>query len=211
MNNPTSSRMIAAAIPPINGLHRTAQRLLCALLLGWLSACSQPQTLVAGDRNSVDTAIFEQDLGSDKDSVLAAAGQRWQQQGDCALEKTGFGINRRAYFLERCEFVNPGQQTVCDMAPESVEYAFLDGNLVQVKYRFSEADADSHASCIQEQALANGFIPASEAQASDTEASQRVRLLSADAKTGISLGEAREVRVYDSALVPKIHMLRNDI
>ncbi len=184
-------------------------------LLFSLSACMQSQSLVAGDKMSNDSTvveqpIFDQSMGGERDAVVASADAQWQSDAECVLEKTGVGVDRRAYFLERCTYQNSQQVLVCGMAPESVEYAFLEGSLVQVMYKFSEADQASYGACLQEQALASGFTAADPA-ASDSEATNGIRLIAADAKTGVTIGEERDVRVYSAEVVPTVHMLRGNI
>lgn len=173
-----------------------------------LSACMQSKDLVAGDNISVDTPIYQIEMGSEKDAAIAEAVVRWQTEPVCSTEKTGVGFNRRAYFLEKCAFTNLQQQTVCNLSPESVEYAFLEGVLVQAMYRFAEADEAAHGACIQEQALAQGYTASSEIVATDTTDTKRVRLINTDTKMSITLGEEREVRIYDTKTAPTVHLLR---
>jgi len=159
---------------------------------------------------SKDSTIFEQPLGVERDEVVANADMQWQAEADCAIEKTGVGLDRRAYFLERCTYQNVQKATVCGIPPEKVEYAFLESALVQVTYQFAKADEAAYGACLQEQALANGFTASNEPMP-ETEDMERVRLINANAKTGITLGEEREVRVYNAELVPTVHMLRGKI
>jgi len=157
-----------------------------------------------------DTAIFEQPLGDKRDGVVADADKQWQSNAKCALEKTGVGLQRRAYFLERCSYQNPTGLTVCGLVPESVEYAFLESALLQIKYTFKESDRASYAACLQEQAKAKGFA-ISEQEMPNRQARDRVRLITQDAQTGVTIGGNREVRVYNAELTPQVHMLRDDI
>lgn len=188
------------------------KHMFLAVTLSALGACMQSQDLVAGDKTAVktalDTPVYELEMGSNKEEAVAAAAVRWQAEPACETEKTGVGINRRAYFLETCTFPNPQQQTVCKVAPESVAYAFLEGELVQVLYRFAEADEDTYADCIQQEALADGYTVSTEVLATDTADTNRTRLINAESGQSITLGEEREVRVFDSKTAPTVHILR---
>lgn len=217
MKNTKSSLPSEAGLKEQTGVSRmqSPKPLMLKLFIGatlcTLSACMQSQNLVAGDNNSVDTPIYQVEMGGEKDAALAEAAVRWQAEPACDTEKTGVGINRRAYFLEKCTFTNSQQQTVCNLAPETVEYAFLEGNLVQVMYRFAEADDAAYGACVQEQALSNGFTVSTEVLATDTADTKRVRLVDADSKMSITVGEEREVRVFDTEKAPTVHVLRGSL
>lgn len=198
----------------MNDLSQKIMRFSQVVVIGFslysVSACMQSQSLVAGDKMPQDAPFYEQSLGAQRDEVVAAADDHWQVQSECALEKTGVGANRRAYFLERCTYTNPKQVTVCGLSPILVEYAFLEKALVQVKYQFTESDEAAFGACVQEQALSSGFTVTNEI-VPDSEAEGRVRLIAADKKTAISVGENREVRVFDSEVVPTVHALRGKL
>ena len=86
--------------------------------------------------------------------VQRSASVFWGSQAVCTTIKTGVGLTRRSFLLERCRYTNATQQSLCGLYPETAVYHFLEGKLVQFRAEFANAAADNKlAGCVSDRLL----------------------------------------------------------
>jgi secreted trypsin-like serine protease len=89
-------------------------------------------------------------MSKQRDAVLDDAQQLWEQSPACTVLRTGYGVGRRAYFLEQCGFSVQRENTICGAHPNWVDYRFLENELIQVSLAFSHiTDENSYRECVQ--------------------------------------------------------------
>lgn len=125
-------------------LRRTlATALLCTLGV---------QPLQASDNNTQALSLLDLPIGEKRETVMADAQTHYASEPTCTTVRTGFGMTRRAYFLETCTVANTAGHTLYDSVPSLIEYRFLESELVQVAYEFDEiVDPEKFRACIKEQ------------------------------------------------------------
>ena len=175
-------------------------RLVIAASLSMLAACVSTQSLKAGESQLSDILI-----GQEREKVMDEASHLGADDAQCETQKTGVGVNRRAYFLETCSWQKPAKFSFCGQHPESVEYAFLEGRLVAAMLGFADADQTVLNACIAEQAAAGGYS----AEAGELAAGQSLKLSNTATKTAVTVSEASVVWIIDSETAPKVHLLRD--
>jgi len=97
-------------------------------------------------------SMLDQPMGQMRKDIWQSLQEKWQSEPVCTTLRTGYGKNRRAYFLDTCTFKNPLGHTLWDATPSIVEYRFLENSLVQMSFEFDEmADVKKFRRCAKEQ------------------------------------------------------------
>ncbi len=92
--------------------------------------------------------------GKDRDTVLTGAQKLWEQTPTCTVVRTGYGVGRRAFFMENCGFSVQRENTICGALPTWVDYRFLENELIQVSLVFGLVkDEDSYRECVKSLSL----------------------------------------------------------
>lgn len=152
-------------------------------------------SVVNGNQPTSALSLLNLPIGEQRSAVLAAAEQQWGTQASCNTTRTGVGMTRRAYFLETCVLSNEQGMTLYDETPASATYQFLENQLVQVSYEFSQLQDPATFSLRAEQDAAK-----LKAQSTDADA---------PTKLGVTIAEDFSVSVSDVEMVDQIHALRS--
>lgn len=92
--------------------------------------------------------------GKHRDTVLAGAQRLWEQTPTCTVVRTGYGVGRRAFFMENCGFSVKRDNMICGAHPTWVDYRFLENELIQVSLAFGHVrDEDSYRECVKSLSL----------------------------------------------------------
>ncbi len=195
-------------LAPLALLRRNWHRSMpCIGIIALTGACMSTQELSANSEDVMDVKIINQPMGGKRDEVVAEAAQQWQSEPACTIVKTGFGVNRRAYFLETCRFSNPAEHTVCGVKPQQVEYRFLENSLVQVSFEYSETTTrQDYRNCLQAQ-LQESDLAATPLPSSDDTQSLSMRYQLDDKKIELQIDESLRTTVSEIDKVAKIHLL----
>ena len=186
-----------AGVPIIRTSSRPHGLYLCVLSL--LSACAWVQQSSAGAQEKVEISLLEQPIGQSREPVIADAQLYWQASAVCTLVKTGFGFNKRAYFLETCTFNNSPQHTFCEATPAFIEYRFFENTLVQMALEFDElVDAQTYRQCALMQTAGSAE------QVREIRDSRGMLL-------NIRVDERMRTVVSNKDLVGKIHLLKSSL
>ena len=166
-------------------LHRTLATALLCTLVG-----VQPLQ-ASDDNNSQVLSLLDLPIGEQRETVMADAQTLYASEPTCTTVRTGFGMTRRAYFLETCTVANTAGHTLYDSVPSLIEYRFLESELVQVAYEFDEiVDPDKFRACIKEQ---NKELAAA-----------------TDAKQVVEADDQFRTTVSNIETVGQIHLMRNN-
>jgi secreted trypsin-like serine protease len=166
-------------------LHRTLATALLCTLVG-----VQPLQ-ASDDNNSQVLSLLDLPIGEQRETVMADAQTLYASEPTCTTVRTGFGMTRRAYFLETCTVANTAGHTLYDSVPSLIEYRFLESELVQVAYEFDEiVDPDKFRACIKEQ---NKELSAA-----------------TDAKQAVEADDQFRTTVSNIETVGQIHLMRNN-
>ncbi|MBX2825071.1 MAG: serine protease [Gammaproteobacteria bacterium] len=171
--------------------------------IGTIASLTLLQPLLAGSVPSEGNAVISgklsyqflanQPIGESRDAVVASVQEQWQSAAACTLVKTGFGANKRLYFLESCTFVNAANVDVCTQIPASIEYRFFEDALVQVGFDFEQPlKAAAVNDCINQPGTSE-TRPAS------------------NPAVEIRLNQLRQLIVSDSVLTSRIHLLKESL
>ena len=175
-----------------------ARRTVC-LTLGLCTLGLLTQGLIAvADANTPKQEIspIQLPIGKSKAAVLALAEAEYGTLALCDTTRTGFGFNRRAYLLETCTLANEAAIKLCDETPSIATYHFFEDRLVQVQFSFTQLYNQSHFDrCIKQ----------------DTK-----KLVSRNSDENalvqnLSINKDNQVTVSETAIVEKIHSLRQSL
>lgn len=158
----------------------------------------------AGEQEPVEVSVLELPISSEREVVIADAQELWQARAVCTTLKTGFGVNRRAYFFETCSLASTVKHTLCDASPSMIEYSFFEGSLVQVGFEFSaKINADNYVQCMLQPVADN----------SDHDSTYPVRLHTPAHGKIIEIAVDKSLRttVSDRDTVADIHLLQNTL
>lgn len=139
--------------------HQPSQRVLrcypAALVITLLAVLALVLWSQPGDAQNADAKalnLASQPIGQPRDSVMPDAEHLWQQQPVCTLLRTGYGLSKRAYFLETCTFASTSHTTLCMAKPTWIEYRFLEDKLVQIAFEFdTQPSSAEYQPCIEQQ------------------------------------------------------------
>lgn len=159
---------------------------LAATVLGLSAVAFWAQQSAAQESSHDNSLSLDQlQIGAQRSELIPAATQLWQQDPVCTLVKTGFGMSKRAYFLETCTFSSTAANTICGATPTWAEYRFLENKLVQVSLEFDEmSNPEDYRDCIAEQAKS---LENSDAYAATVTSEFRTTLSDTDAVSQIHL------------------------
>ena len=144
----------------------------------------------ANEPSSVNVALSEQPITQQRESVMLAAQALWHSEPVCTVLRTGYGMSRRAYFLETCAFVQASQNRILGENPSQITYLFLDRKLVQIAVDFDEIHNQHN---FRAQAL------------------QQAKALQQNSTHTIRIDEDFRVTLSDTPTVNQIHLLRNTL
>lgn len=179
---------VAAQLPQKNSGILTAA-MLALILTTTLGA----QSVQAADgENGQALSLLDQPIGENRDMVMAEAQALYGSEAVCATVRTGFGMTRRAYFLETCTVANTREHTLYDSTPSMAEFRFLEDKLVQVAYEFDEiVDAEKFRECIKEQ--------------------NKALTKTSESKHGIESDDQFRTTVSDIESIEQIHIMRKKL
>ena len=161
-----------------------------------MSACT-PDPLVAGKRSTMDISPLEPTFGRSHEEVSGALKEMWQSDGECQVEKTGYGLNRRAYFMNICRYTNAAGNTFCARRPSAAVYRFFEERLVQVAFEFDDdGGATEYLSCLTRYAEEQKYQE------------QEGRWISKDGTRSMEVVSPDETRISAEETVSNIHSLR---
>lgn len=171
-------------------------------------ACISVQALSEKTEEVMDFQLVKQPIGAKRDAIVTELSEQWQAKAGCTTVKTGFGVNRRAYFLETCSFANPEAHTVCGIVPQQIDYRFFENSLVQVAFEFNQSSArEEYLSCLQGQLLEQEIIAQPADAASRTDAPFTLNYQLEDLQIELQVDEALRTTVSEIDRVAKIHLL----
>lgn len=145
-------------------------------------------TVTHGKNSGESVTLTEAPIGETRATVLPEAQRLWGSIASCTIKRTGVGVNRRAYFLETCALDNTSALSLYDEVPTTTYYYFLDERLVQLVYEFealNDLSALRHRAEHDVKEIASG-------------------------RHGLSIDKNGHITVFNSEIVPQIHMLAAD-
>lgn len=150
------------------------------------------QQVQATDTTAQELTFIGQPIGEQRDALMEELQAKWQSEPECSTQRTGYGMTRRAYFLDTCIFTNPVGHTLWDATPSKVEYRFFENALVQISYAFDEVSNEKKFhDCVKE---------------------QNAMLAKADGKElNIKVDESFVTTLSDVETVSEIHSLRHTL
>lgn len=181
--------LIARLVARMGHVIRTCLLLSTVVLM--ITGCA---SVLNANQATKNLSVLNLPIGEHRSTTLPLAETLWGSQASCDTIRTGVGLTRRAYFLETCVFSNPPGNTLYNEPPTTVIYRFLENQLVQVSYEFSNvSDPEKFRSSALEDAKKL------DAKYSDSN----------DASTlGLDIAEDLRVTVSDVNMVDQIHALR---
>jgi len=176
-----------------------------ATLALWLCCGCIPEPLqedrtdpqLTRDHNSNELSPFDPEFGRSYADVRQQLEALWQSAGDCSVDKTGFGVDRRAYFLDTCKFTNASGLTFCSRSIDTALYRFFEGQLVQLQVAFNDVD-DADVACVAAFAADNKLTRAG------------MRWVNRQGTVSVEVVSDKTTRFSDEKNVSKIHLLRGN-
>ncbi|MFK7994618.1 MAG: hypothetical protein AB8B87_10805 [Granulosicoccus sp.] len=165
------------------------------LVISSLLLSSMLPGIVSANQADKALSLLNLPIGEQRQSTVSAAEQQWESQAICETIRTGVGLTRRAYFLETCVFTNAAGHTLYDETLSTATYRFLESQLVQVSYEFTQInDPEKFNRCVQQ-----------ETKKLDSRQSQT----DTSSKSGITVDKEFTVSVSNVELVEQIHVLQD--
>ncbi|MBX2826353.1 MAG: serine protease [Gammaproteobacteria bacterium] len=193
-----------------SGLRGAGRIMVMSIFSFSMLGCMTAQPLVAGDPSMISLQSLEDSLGSEFPAQLAELKTLWGSEADCSSQRTGFGLTRRAYFLDTCTFGNAAQAVVCESVPTQASYYFLESKLVQVSLAFSDAaDGAVMSDCAVLEASSGGYAKVEQlGKEQPIQAAEgRVLMLKQDANSGLVV-DAGGLTLMQPELAPDVHVLQ---
>ncbi len=129
---------------------RTCPVGVCSVVAVVLIVALPPADGAAHDNAPQALELHQLVKGKHRDTVLMGAQKLWAQTPTCTVVRTGYGVGRRAYFMENCGFSVQRENTICGAHPTWVDYRFLENELIQVSLAFGLVrDGDSYRECMK--------------------------------------------------------------
>ncbi|MFK7891425.1 MAG: serine protease [Granulosicoccus sp.] len=147
------------------------------------------QSVHAAEDNQLELSLVQQPIGEERESVITDASEKFGAEPVCTTVRTGYGMTKRAYFLEVCTFANTAGYSLYRSIPSVVEFRFLEDRLVQVAFEFDEILDGTH--------FRNGIRKQNEELVANT-----------DSALGVASDENFRTTVSELESVNQIHLMR---